>query len=156
MPPFLLFNDDDDFLNDAFCLESRTSKLVHFSALPETIVTPDSHGSVSVRFPSAWKSSQSLSIPSKPLSQMLRNCFLMQQFFHTQVMQIPLYRQIRKLLPSSCFPSPFLILHEHWLYFYSIDPPPWLSIPLHYFPIIFSFCLILQSIFRHQKAAGPL
>lgn len=118
-------------------------------------MTPDSHGSVSVRFPSVWKSSQSLSIPSKPLSQLLRNCFLMQQFFHTQVMQIPLYRQIRKSLPSSCFPSPFLILHEHWLYFYSIDPPPLVVNPPPLFPYYFLFLFDSAKYFRTPKSSRP-
>lgn len=122
--------------------------------IQETILTPDLRGSASVHFPSVWMSSQSLSIPSKQLSQLLRNCFLMQQFFHTQVMQIPLYRQIRKSLPSSCFPSPFLILHEHWLYFYSIDPPLVVN-PPPLFPYYFLFLFDSAKYFRTPKSSRP-
>ena len=134
--------------NDVSCPSCSPHRTGYSSVTPETNLFPGSHGLLSVHFPSVWM--------SIPLKHPNRNCFPLQHFFHTQRTPILLYRQIRKSLPSSCFPSPFLILHEHWLYFYSIDPPPRLSIPLHYFPIIFSFCLILQSIFRHQKAAGPL
>lgn len=102
--------------NDVSCPSCSPHRMGYFSVIPETNLFPGSHGLLSVHFPPVQM--------SIPLKHPNRNCFPLQHFFHTQRKPILLYRQVRKLLPSSCFPSPFLILHEHWLYFYSIDPPP--------------------------------
>ncbi|MGO5512809.1 IS200/IS605 family transposase, partial [Fusicatenibacter saccharivorans] len=49
----LLLSDDDYSLSDAPGSELYTNKPVHFSALPEIFLTPDSHGLVSVPSPPA-------------------------------------------------------------------------------------------------------
>lgn len=49
----LFLSDDDYSLSDAPGSELYTNKPVHFSALPEIFLTPDSHGLVSVPSPPA-------------------------------------------------------------------------------------------------------
>lgn len=53
IPLLFLLSDDDYSLSDAPGSELYTNKPVHFSALPEIFLTPDSHGLVSVPSPPA-------------------------------------------------------------------------------------------------------
>lgn len=132
--------------NDVSCPSCSPHRTGYSSVTPETNLFPGSHGLLSVHFPSVWM--------SIPLKHPNRNCFPLQHFFHTQRTPILLYRQIRKSLPSSCFPSPFLILHEHWLYFYSIDPPLVVN-PPPLFPYYFLFLFDSAKYFQTPKSSRP-
>ncbi len=79
--------------NDVSCPSCSPHRTGYSSVTPETNLFPDSHGLLSVHFPPAR-------MPI-PLKHPNRNCFPLQHFFHTQRKPVLLYRQVRKLLPSS-------------------------------------------------------
>lgn len=79
--------------NDVSCPSCSPHRTGYSSVTPETNLFPGSHGLLSVHFPPAR-------MPI-PLKHPNRNCFPLQHFFHTQRKPILLYRQVRKLLPSS-------------------------------------------------------
>ena len=79
--------------NDVSCPSCSPHWTGYSSVTPETNLFPGSHGLLSVHFPSVRM--------SIPLKHPNRNCFPLQHFFHTQRKPVLLYRQVRKLLPSS-------------------------------------------------------
>lgn len=79
--------------NDVSCPSCSPHRTGYSSVTPETNLFPGSHGLLSVHFPPAR-------MPI-PLKHPNRNCFPLQHFFHTQRKPVLLYRQVRKLLPSS-------------------------------------------------------